>query len=137
MIDIENEVISLVTDVLFANNISASVESVLNLNPSSFPTVCVEEIENASANNTADSLTNENHASVGYEINVFANSVSGKKADAKKILSVIDDALISRGFTRASKTSLSLDNATKYRIIARYRAYVSKEKTIFRRWLYV
>lgn len=133
MIDIENEVISIVTDVLFANNISASIESVLNLNPSSFPTVCVEEIENASASITADSFSNENHAAVGYEINVFTNSLSGKKADAKKIIAVIDDALISRGFTRVSKTNLSLDKGTKYRVIARYRAYVSKEKIIYRR----
>ena len=133
MIDIENEVVSLITDVLFANNISASIESVLNLNPSSFPTVCVEEIENASANISADSLTNENHAAVGYEINVFTNSLSGKKAEAKNILSVIDTMLINRGFTRVSKTTLSLDNGTKYRVVARYRAYVSTDKTIYRR----
>lgn len=133
MIDIENEVITLVTDELFANGISASVESVLNLNPSEFPTVCVEEIENSSYGLSADSSSNENHASVGYEINVFTNDVSGKKQKAKDILSVIDNMLIARGFSRISKTQLSLDNGTKMRIIARYRAYVSKNQTIYRR----
>lgn len=133
MIDIENEVITLVTDELFANGISASVESVLNLNPSSFPTVCIEEIENSSYGLTADNESNENHASVGYEINVFTNDVSGKKQKAKDILDVIDKMLISRGFTRFSKNALSLDNGTKYRLIARYRAYVSKTNTIYRR----
>lgn len=133
MIDIENEVITLVTDELFAKGISASVESVLNLNPSEFPTVCVEEIENATYGLTADSFSNENHASVGYEINVFTNDVSGKKQNAKGILSVIDDMLIARGFSRISKTQMSLDNGTKMRIIARYRAYVSKNQTIYRR----
>ena len=133
MIDIENEVITLVTDCLFANNISASIESVLNLNPSEFPTVCVEEIENSSFGMTADNGSNENHASVGYEINIFTNDVSGKKQKAKDILSVLDDMLIAHGFSRVSKTQLSLDNGTKMRIIARYRAYVSKNQTIYRR----
>lgn len=133
MIDIENEVITLVTDELFAKGISASVESVLNLNPSEFPTVCVEEIENSSYGLSADSFSNENHASVGYEINVFTNDVSGKKQNAKEILSVIDNMLIARGFSRISKTQLSLDNGTKMRIIARYRAYVSRNQTIYRR----
>lgn len=133
MIDIENEVITLVTDELFANGISASVESVLNLNPSEFPTVCVEEIENSSYGLSADSFSNENHASVGYEINVFTNDVAGKKQNAKEILAVIDNMLIARGFSRISKTQLSLDNGTKMRIIARYRAYVSRNQTIYRR----
>jgi len=133
MIDIENEVITLVTDCLFANNISASVESVLNLNPSSFPTVCVEEIENSSYGMSADSNSNENHVAVGFEINVFTNDVSGKKQNAKSILNVIDSMLIARGFSRISKTQLSLDEGTKYRLVARYRAYVSQNQTIYRR----
>lgn len=133
MIDIENDVITLVTDELYSHSISASVESVLNLNPSTFPTVCVEEIENASYGLSADNATNENHASVGYEINVFTNDVSGKKQNAKSILEVIDNMLIARGFSRISKTQLSLNNGTMMRIVARYRAYVSKNNTIYRR----
>jgi len=133
MIDIENQVISLVTDCLFANNISATVESVLNLNPSTFPTVCVEEIENSSYSSSVDSNSNENHASIGYEINVFTNDVSGKKQNAKDILAVIDNMLLARGFYRVSKTQLSLDNGTKYRLIARYRATVGKDEIIYRR----
>lgn len=133
MIDIENQVISLVTDCLFSNNISATVESVLNLNPSTFPTVCVEEIENSTYDLSADSFSNENHASVGYEINVFTNDVSGKKQNAKDILAVIDRMLIARGFSRVSENALSLDNGTKYRLIARYRATVGKDEIIYRR----
>ena len=133
MIDIENEVITIVSQALILNGISASVESVLNLNPSSFPTVCVEEIENASAGISADNVTNENHAAVGYEINVFTNSLNGKKAQAKNIMSVIDNAVLAIGFSRISKTTLSIDDGTKLRIVARYRAYVSREKKIYRR----
>lgn len=133
MIDIENEVITLITDVLFANNISASVESVLNLNPPSFPTVCVEEIDNYVWGSSSDSGSVENHAYVSYEINIFTNDVAGKKQNAKSILDVIDVALSNHNFTRTSKTSLSLDNGTKYRLIARYRAHVGANNTIYRR----
>ena len=81
----------------------------------------------------ADTKSNENHASVSYEINVFTNDVSGKKQKAKAILAVINDALIARGFSRLSKTELSLDNGTKYRLIARYRAYADSNNIIYRR----
>lgn len=133
MIDIENEVITLVTNVLAENQIEASVESVLNLNPSFFPTVCVEEIDNASYSGSADSSSNENHVAVAYEINVFTNDVSGKKQKAKQILAVIDEKMLAKGFTRMSKTQLALDNGTKYRMVARYRAYASKANIIYRR----
>lgn len=133
MIDIENEVISLVFSALSDAGISASIESVLNLNPSAFPTVCVEEIENASYGATADSKTNENHASVGYEINVFTNDVDAKKQKAKEIIEAINNRLIAIGFSRFSKTGMAIDNGTKYRITARYRAYVDTNNTIYRR----
>lgn len=133
MIDIENEVVTLVYNALQSEGINASVESVTNLNPDKFPTVCVEEIDNYSYGGSADSKSNENHAAVSYEINVFTNDLSGKKQQAKKIIDVIDTKMISKGFSRFSKTTLSLDNGTKYRIVARYRAYVDKSNIIYRR----
>ena len=133
MIDIENEVISIVHDVLEANGINASLESVLNLTPPTFPTVCVEEISNSSYDFSADSKSVENHAEVGYEINIFTNSLNGKKSEGKGILKVIDDKLISIGFTRISKTQLALDEGTKFRLIARYSATVGKNDIIYGR----
>ena len=133
MIDIENEVITLIHDGLYAKNITASIESVLNLNPSEFPTVCVEEIENSSLDLSADSSSNENHVSVGYEINVFTNDVTGKKNGAKDIHAAVDEIMLKAGFTRISKNQFALDNGTKFRLVARYRAYVSKQNIIYRR----
>lgn len=133
MIDIENEIVTLIHNTLVANNISAALESVTNLTPSEFPTVCVEEIENSSYGASSDSKTNENHAAVGYEINVFTNDVSGKKQRAKEILDVLDAQMILVGFLRMSKTQLSYDNGTKYRLVARYRAVVDRNNIIYRR----
>jgi len=133
MIDIENEIITLAHNTLAGANITAALESVTNLNPATFPTVCIEEIENASYGSTSDSRSNENHAAIGYEINVFTNDVSGKKQRAKEILDVLDEQMILVGFLRMSKTALSYDNGTKYRLVARYRAVVDKNNTIYRR----
>ena len=92
MIDIENEVLTLIYNAVHPEYPTAKFESVLNLSPSAFPCICVEELENTSRQTSADSGSNERHANVTYEINVFTNDVSGKKAAAKNIIKRIADA---------------------------------------------
>jgi len=53
--------------------------------------------------------------------------------EAKAILAAVDEVLNGLGFTRLTKTPINLDDATKYRVFARYRAVVSTDKTIYRR----
>lgn len=133
MIDIENEVLTLIYNAVHPEYPTAKFESVLNLSPSAFPCICVEELENTSRQTSADSGSNERHANVTYEINVFTNDVSGKKAAAKNIIKRIDNALLSCGFERVTLNPISLDNGTKYRLLARYQAAVSADYTIYRR----
>lgn len=133
MIDIENEVMTLIYNAVHPTYTTAKFESVLNLSPSSFPCICVEELDNTSRQLSADSGSNERHANVSYEINIFTNDVSGKKTAAKAIFALIDRAMLSVGFERTSRNPFSLDNGTKYRLLARYQATVSENHTIFRR----
>lgn len=133
MIDIESEVMTLIYDAVHPTYTTAKFESVLNLSPSAFPCICVEELDNSTRQTSADSGSNERHVNVTYEINVFTNDVSGKKAAAKNILALIDSAMISHGFERTSRNPFSLDNGTKYRLLARYQASVSENHTIYRR----
>lgn len=133
MIDIENEVLTIIYNAVYPQYPTAKFESVLNLSPSAFPCVCVEEIGNTTNTASADSGSNERHANVTYEVNVLTNDVSGKKASAKRILSIIDSALVSRGFSRTTYVPSGLDNGTKYRTLARYQASVSENQTIYRR----
>jgi len=133
MIDIENEVLTLIYNAVHTEYPTAKFESVLNLSPSSFPCICAEELDNTSRQTSADSGSNERHVNVTYEINVFTNDVSGKKAAAKDIIKRIDNALLSYGFERVTLNPISLDNGTKYRLLARYQAAVSADYTIFRR----
>ena len=133
MIDIENEIITKIHDKIIVSYPNAKFESVLNLNPSDFPCICIEEIDNTSYSMSIDSASNENHAAVVFEINIFTNNATGKKGTAKAILSDIDSLMMSMGFSRILKNPISLDEGTKYRIVTRYNATVSADHTIYRR----
>ena len=133
MIDIENQVYTEIYNKVTASFPNAKIESTLNLTPSEFPCVCVEEISNTSLESSIDSASNENHATVTYEVNIFSNKAVGRKSEAKEILNLIDTMLLSYGFIRLSKEPVSLSEGTMYRIIVRYRAVVSKDHTLFRR----
>lgn len=132
MVDIENAVITEVTNALRAVYENIAVESVTTYSPSKFPCVCIEESDNYAFTSSRDSNSNENHAVVIYEVNVYSNKTSGKKGECKAIMKVVDETLNGLGFTRLAKTPINND-ATKYRIFARYRAVASADKTIYRR----
>lgn len=76
----------------------------------------------------------ENHAQVLYEVNVYSNKTSGKKTECKAIIALIDSKMEALGFTRTLMNPVpNEEDATVYRMVARYRAIVSKNKTIYRR----
>jgi len=133
MIDIENEIVTLVYNTVTPIYESAQVVSELNLSPSVFPNICVEEISNVTYNSSADSKSNENHADIIIEVNIFTNRISGKKTQAKDIENLINNALVSVGFTRTMSTPIALNNGTMYRRVSRYNAVVDKNNTIFGR----
>lgn len=133
MIDIENAVFTQVKTALVEHYPTIKVESVSVYNPSKFPCVSIEESDNYSLESTRDTTSNENHVVVMYEVNAWSNKAGGKKEECKAILSIVDNVLNDLGFTRLSRTPINLDDATKYRINARYRAVVSQDKTIYRR----
>lgn len=133
MIDIENELFTRIASKLRLrfNGISVYGEDV-NI-PSSFPCVSIVEIDNYPLEETQDSGNMENHTNLVYEVNVYSNKGNGKKAECKSILSVIDDEFNALGFTRKNKNQLTMNDATICRMLSRYGAVVSKDKTIYRR----
>ena len=133
MIDIESEVKTLIYNAVHPSYPTAKFESGLNLSPSAFPCICVEELDNLNRQSTADSGSNERHANVDYEINILTNDVSGKKATARAILALIDRTMLAHGFDRITYVPNGLDNGTKYRVLVRYEASVSENQTIYRR----
>jgi hypothetical protein len=133
VIDIENEVFTKIASELRSQFTGINVYGEDVRSPSQFPCVSVVEADNYTVKSTQDSGSNENHANLMYEVNVYSNKTSGKKTECKEILSVIDDILLGLGFTRTMKNPVSMDDATIYRMVTRYTAIVSTNQTIYRR----
>ena len=134
MIDIENELFNAVAERVRAIYPGVFMVGEYVKSPSSFPCVSMVEVDNATLRETQTSVGGENHATVMYEINVYSNKTRGKKAECKEIWAIIDEVLMSLNFTRIMLEPIpNLDDATIYRMLGRYRAVVSKDKTIYRR----
>lgn len=134
MIDMENEIFNEVSERVRGKypNIFMTGEYVKS--PSSFPCVSLVEADNATFRNSQTSDGKENHAEVMYELNVYSNKTKGKKAECKEIVAFIDEILMGLNFTRLMLEPVpNQDEATIYRMLGRYRAVISKNKTIYRR----
>ena len=91
--------------------------------PSKFPHVSIVESDNYMSIGHRDTSNAEKYSTVVYEINVYSNKTSGKKTECKQIMALIDHMMYARNFTRLSLTPVpNMDDATIYRITARYRA---------------
>lgn len=133
MIDYEAEVFSTVEAALSTAYPGITVESVENYSPSAFPFVSIVEISNYAYVPSQDSASNENHASIAYEVNVYSNKASGRKKECREIASAVDAEMQRLGFTRITATPVSLDDASKYRLAMRYQAVISAAGVIYRR----
>lgn len=134
MIDIETELFGIVAAKVREeySNIFMTGEYVKS--PPSFPCVSLVEVDNQIYRNTRTTECNENHVQVLYEVNVYSNKKTGKKAECKAIIALIDAEMQKLGFTRTMLNPVpNEEDATVYRMVARHRAIVSKEKTIYRR----
>jgi hypothetical protein len=102
--------------------------------PPSFPHASLVEMDNTVYTTTQTSCENENHISTMYEVDVYSNKVKGKKSECKAIIALIDSEMTALGFTRTMLQPIpNMDDATIYRMKARYKAVISKDKTIYRR----
>lgn len=132
MIDVENEVFDRIAKTLRSDFPGIAVKSTLDLSPSVFPCACVEQINNLAYRKTRDTGSNENHADVTFEVNVYSNAHNAK-SECKAIIAVVDDQFDRMGFTRTSCIPVKMDDGTKYRLRAAYRAVISKNHTVYRR----
>lgn len=133
MIDIENAVYTKVYNALITAFPTLSVTGDPVAAPSEFPCASVYEADNYSYEKTQDSGSNENHASVMYEVYVFSNKASGHKTECKNIFQVADEVLLSLGFTRKSRTPINDIGGGVYCLVGRYSAVVSQLQIIYRR----
>ena len=134
MINCENEIFNYVSTDVRAEYSDIYMTGEYVRSPSSFPAVSLVEMDNTVHTSTQTSSESENHASLMYEVNVYSNKTKGKKTECKEIIALIDKSMTELGFSRIMLQPIpNMDDATIYRMTARYRAVVSKDKVIFRR----
>jgi len=134
MIDIENAVFQAVAMAFRAAYPDGFIAGEYVAQPAKFPAVSVVEMDNSVYQRGVDSGSIENFATVMYQVDIYSNKTSGKKAQCKEIAALIDEQLAEMGFTRTFMNPVqNLSDATIYRMTGRYRGVVSKDKTIYGR----
>lgn len=134
MIDVENDILDEVFKRLKVKFPKLNMTSEYVRAPASFPHLSLYEADNAMLVRTQSSSNMENHAALMYEVNVYSNKAAGKKQECRKIAMALDEIMASIGFTRTMMNHIpNLNDASVYRIAARYTAVVSQNKTIYRR----
>ena len=136
MIDVESSVFTAVATALReeygADNIYVSGEYVSQ--PPRFPAVSIVEMDNSVYLRGRDTLEIEHFAEVMYQVDVYSNRHVGKKAQAKEIIAFVDGQFAAMSFTRMFLNPVqNMNDATIYRMTARYRAVVGNDDTIYRR----
>ena len=134
MIDIEFELFTDIASVLRTqfNGIFVAGEYVSQ--PPQFPAVSIVEMNNYVYERGVDSGAIENYAEVMYQVDAYSNLNTGKKAQAKSIINAIDEQFARYGFTRTFLNPVpNMNDATIYRMTARYRGVVDKEHNVYGR----
>ena len=100
--------------------------------PAKFPAATIVQIDNAIVQRMR--TTNiENAVSVAMEVNVYTNTVGYKKSVAKDIMETVDEEFTKLGFARTMCNPVAnLQDATFYRMVARYEATVDKDLWVYR-----
>lgn len=134
MNDFLNEIFTLVAKELRSVYPGIFVTGEYTRQPSKFPTVTLDEIENVAAENLLDSSRQENFSALSYRLQVFSNKESGKKAEARKIFATADQEMRQLGFRRISYTTTpEIYESTIYSITAIYEAIVGSNGVVYKR----
>lgn len=134
MIDIESQVFTRVKQAILAVYPDALVSSAYVDAPAQFPCVFLLEMNNTALPNTRTSSSNENHAVLMYQLDVYSAKAQGKKAEARAIAALSDTVMQQMGFTRTMlQPVMNAADTSIFRYTGRYNAVAGKDQTIYRR----
>lgn len=135
MYDIETPLYQLVYDtVMEVTDGHAEVASTYTKVPERFPMVYFTMVDCYTNNGmrTADHIDMWQTAT--FDLSVYSNSESGKKAECKRIGNAIDEAFMKKGISRMSWTiNPDINDATVYRLTARYRVMFDRDGVLYYR----
>ena len=131
MIDCENEVYTRIARVLRDKFPGINIAGEYVNAPSSFPHVSITQSDNSVV---SEQMTGSAEmAQVMFDINIYSNKADGRKTECKSIAKVIDDVMFKMNFKRMALTPIpNMEDATIYRIVARYRV-MTDGKYFYRR----
>ena len=131
MIDCENEVYTRIARVLRDKFPGINIAGEYVNAPSSLPHVSITQSDNSVV---SEQMTGSAEmAQVMFEINIYSNKADGRKTECKSIAKVIDDVMFKMNFKRIALTPIpNMEDATIYRIVARYRV-MTDGKYFYRR----
>lgn len=134
MIDIESDIVNDVRNEVKKEFPNAGVVSVYDRKSSVFPLVHIEEKDNYVYERGMTGCQTENFAQVMYEVACYSNALNLKKNECRKLAALVDRIMTNKGFIRIMLQPVpNLSDATVYKIVSRYKAVVSRDKTIYRR----
>lgn len=132
MIDVESTIFDRVADAYSAEYPEGSRYSEANDAPAKFPCLTLVEIDNYTYERSLTAELKEHNAWLVYEVNAYSNKISGAKQECKAIMDLVDEEMMSFGFTRMFCNQTKNTNTKIYRMTARYRAVVSEDYRIYR-----
>lgn len=122
MIDVENQIYTRLAEAVCKANSNASVSGTYIDAPTTFPTVTIEQIDSYDLDKYQSEQCEDQIIGLAFEINVYSNDKSKKKSECKSIMKIINDTMKAMNFVRIALTPIpNLENATIYRLCARYR----------------
>ena len=133
MIDIEKLIYTPIAEALRKRFKGIAVSGEYVNAPPKFPYVSIVEQDNYMSANRLDSSDREKFSTLMYEVNVYSDKAGGKKSVCRKIMRFVDDLMYAKNFRRISLSPVpNLENATIYRLVARYKAETDGT-TLYRR----
>ena len=134
MLNYANEVFTNVANIVRETHTGTTVIGENTRQPSKFPTVTIDEIENVMLDRLEDSSNEEKFAGVTYKVQVFSNKTNGKKTEAREIFATVDAKMRHMGFRRKTYTTTpEIYESTIYQISATYEAVVSAAGYVYKR----
>jgi len=127
MIDVKNIIYTPIAQAV-REQFQADVKSDYVRIPTKFPHVSIIESDNYITLSHRDTGDAEKYSTVMYEVSVYSNKSGEKEVECRSIMSFIDSMMYQRNFTRLSMTPVpNYEDATIYRLVARYRAETDGE----------
>ena len=136
MIDFENKIFTDIYNAVIAEYPHAFISSVEVLTEPTFPAVFVNFQDSSPTPRYVNTSRTEPFRDLVVDINVYSNLQTGRKAQAKAIMAIIDTEMVSMGFVQSAMNPLDLTNSQNKlitRLFARYSGSVDTNGIVYSR----